>query len=372
MLNRLYVDNFRCLSNFELKTGRVTTLVGPNGAGKSSVFDVLLALQGLLSLGEEIKTCFPPWSGTRWDKRLNQRFELDVVLDGRPYSYVLEVAQTAKDGGNPSIHDERLAAEGKTLYRLNAGEVQLFGDNPTAAPPTTFPFSSRRSFLPLLEERPDNRLIFAFRRWLERLSLFRLNPQAIAPISPAESRTIHMTGADFVSWYRTLVQESPEAIIRVVDDLRPVIPGLARFRLVTLGLTHKALYVECMLSGERFDLSLNELSDGQRALLVLYSLRHALPAYASLLVLDEPDNFVAQAEIQPWLSSLREGVVELGRSNLLVISHHPEVIDYLAPDEVLVLARESGGATRIRELMVDRDQGLTASEALRRGPGDGE
>jgi ABC-type glutathione transport system ATPase component len=115
---------------------------------------------------------------------------------------------------------------------------------------------------------------------------------------------------------------------------------------------------------------LNELSDGQRALLVLYTILHAVARQASLLVFDEPDNFVAQAEIQPWLSSLREAVVSSRRGTLLVISHHPEVIDYLAPDQALYLWRGEDGPARVRELEVDREQGLSASEWLKLGMGD--
>jgi len=44
MLKRLYVDNFRCLVNFELRLDRVNLLLGENGTGKTSVFDVLYRL----------------------------------------------------------------------------------------------------------------------------------------------------------------------------------------------------------------------------------------------------------------------------------------------------------------------------------------
>jgi predicted ATPase len=37
MLKRIYVDNFRCLVNFELKLDRVNLLLGRNGTGKTTV-----------------------------------------------------------------------------------------------------------------------------------------------------------------------------------------------------------------------------------------------------------------------------------------------------------------------------------------------
>ncbi len=35
MIKRIYIDNFRCFSNFELRPDRVNLLFGVNGSGKS-------------------------------------------------------------------------------------------------------------------------------------------------------------------------------------------------------------------------------------------------------------------------------------------------------------------------------------------------
>ncbi len=49
MLNRLYVNNFRCFENFELLLGGLSSvlLIGRNGAGKTTVGTALEVLQGL-------------------------------------------------------------------------------------------------------------------------------------------------------------------------------------------------------------------------------------------------------------------------------------------------------------------------------------
>ena len=41
MLTRIYVDNFRCLVNFECYLGAQQLILGGSGAGKSTLFDVL-------------------------------------------------------------------------------------------------------------------------------------------------------------------------------------------------------------------------------------------------------------------------------------------------------------------------------------------
>ncbi|MEM6730301.1 MAG: hypothetical protein AAF658_02025 [Myxococcota bacterium] len=86
---------------------------------------------------------------------------------------------------------------------------------------------------------------------------------------------------------------------------------------------------------------------------------------------DEPDNFIATSEIQPWLSELRELITADHQGTLLVISHHPEVIDYLAPDQLLFVRRVGDGPTRVSPLEVSLDEGLKSSDVLRLGLGDG-
>ena len=53
MLKRIYIDNFRCLVDFELELDEVNLFVGLNGSGKSSVFDLLRKIQGFVSHGQK-------------------------------------------------------------------------------------------------------------------------------------------------------------------------------------------------------------------------------------------------------------------------------------------------------------------------------
>ena len=68
MLQRLYVDNYKCLVNFDLPLQELSLLLGPNGAGKTSVLDVVHALSRLLSEGIRITDAdvFPTRTLTRW------------------------------------------------------------------------------------------------------------------------------------------------------------------------------------------------------------------------------------------------------------------------------------------------------------------
>lgn len=364
LLKRLYVDNVRCLSNFELTPAQVSVLVGANGVGKSTVLEVLRALFVLLNAdAPSIQTLFGPGSCTRWDSRKLQKVELDVSEPGgQDFSYSLEIEHDP-DKRATVIRQERLIGNGQLLYSSSNGEVQLFGDDASANPRTRFPVDPRRSFLPVLEPRGDNKGITAFKNWLTRCWLFKLRPEQLDPFSESEARAIATDGRNFVSWYRTLQQEAPEVTQKVRKDLAPIIPGLHSIKLSPAG-SSKLLTFDCSLGGNSFSLTLAELSDGQRALLILYTILHAVADRASLLLIDEPDNFVADPEIQPWLAALRQRVVDTGTGTLLILSHHPAVIDYIAADQVLRLSRDNG-PTRVATVDVDRTKGLAASEWLR-------
>jgi energy-coupling factor transporter ATP-binding protein EcfA2 len=362
VLKRLYVDNVRCLQGFELKPEAVSLLVGPNGGGKSTVFEVLQWLQQFLGpAGKSAAECFPVVSLTRWDRRPIQTIEIECEVPANgTYVYRLEVHHDLQT--RVATVDERLSANGQELYRSENGNVLL--SRADGAPPNSFPVDARRSLIPVLDARAADQRIGGFKQWLTGTWLFKLRPDQFEWNTTAESDFIDHGGRNYVSWYRTLVQETPQIAEKLKVELQSVIPGLTGIRLTKVGADSRYLVFDCNLGGKQIVLGLNELSDGQRVLLALYTILHAMSEQAYLLAFDEPDNFVATQEIQPWLAAIRERLVASGRGTLLVLSHHPEVIDYLAPDQIIRLWRDETGPSRQETVVVDLEQGLTASTAL--------
>ena len=121
--------------------------------------------------------------------------------------------------------------------------------------------------------------------------------------------------------------------------------------------------------GQRYELRLDEVSDGQRALIALYSLVRLAAGQGYTVFLDEPDNYVALAEIQPWLIELADACgSEVPQA--VLCSHHPELIDYLGVDRGVLMQRETTGATTARPVSDLSDQrGLKLSESIARGWG---
>lgn len=379
MLTHLAADGFRCLVDFELDLPRLALLAGANGAGKTSVVEVLGALQDLAWRGTTASEAFPLDSVTAWRRGTEQRFALTTVgLDGVDLRYEVRLDRTER--GEAYVVEERVTGGDATLYEARKGEVRLYGDRPAAEPRTIIPFRRDRSFLAQLEPRPDNARLRAVRDALASIWIVRLNPFAMRGASRDEADWLARDGSNFASWYRSVQLDRPQAIEPLTRALAQVIHGFDGLAFSKGATTVRDLLVRFRSKssgfssgfsagfGGTYELPFELLSEGQRALVVLYTLLAFVPdpGRTPFFVLDEPDNFVSLPEIQPWLRELSDRVAEK-QLGALVISHHPEVVDYLAADEALWFARDPSGAAHARPLAVDRESGLRASEWIARG-----
>ena len=365
MLRRLYVHNYRTLVDFEWEPPPVCALVGDNGSGKSAIFEVLCLLVDVVAAGKRYEETGFPATVTGWALEKTQRIELELEIGGERYRYFVGYRL---DGRRGTI-EETLSAGGELLYRAQEGRVELFGDPTGATTRTTIPFDRRRSFLAVIEPRPDNQRIIAFRSALAAMSLIKPDPLRLGGPAGEEVAAPDRDLSNFASWYRLGVQQEPEATLRLREDLRAVLPGFVQLRLEALSPEVKDLKVRFEFDGRTHELSWSKLSDGQRLLVALYGALRLGLERASLIALDEIENYVAPAEIQPWLRAVVDLTAERG-GQLIVISHHPESVDYLAADAVWRMSLGANGASRIVRLEPDRDAGERAYDLVRERQND--
>ena len=366
MLQKLYVDNYKCLVNFDLPLQEMSLLLGPNGVAKTSVLDVVHALAMLLD-GEARLTdagVFPSRTLTRWQQRDIQVFEIHVRLDIDSYVYRLEV-EHERLTRRARIHLERLTGGGGPLFECTQGEVRLYRDNHSEGPKFSADWSE--SALARVAPRADNTRLTNFMEFMKGIIVCGIDPRGFRTESRGESRIPKRDAHNFADWYRHVVQERPDLIPGFTNTLREVIDGLNAVRLEKVGQDTRALMVMFDEGGERYELRLDEISDGQRVLIALYALIHLTEGQRHTLFLDEPDNYVALPEIQPWLMALTDACGE-AVSQVVVCSHHPELIDYLGSDSGLLLQREKSGVVTARKPEVDKlEGGLKLSELITRG-----
>jgi ATPase subunit of ABC transporter with duplicated ATPase domains len=101
-------------------------------------------------------------------------------------------------------------------------------------------------------------------------------------------------------------------------------------------------------------------------LLGLYMVLHFVIAKGQTVILDEPDNFISLREIQPWLLAAEEAV-ENSKGQLILISHHPEILNQWSQEYGLRFYREENGHVRTEKFKTDPEGLLQPSELIARG-----
>ena len=141
-------------------------------------------------------------------------------------------------------------------------------------------------------------------------------------------------------------------------------PGFGQLSLRESGESRK-LMATFRIEGKDRDFDFMNISDGQRQLIVLYTILEALRAGVfSTVLIDEPDNFVSMREIQPWLDNLHDICDEHGRQ-ALIISHHPEVVNKMARGTEFWFSRHAGAHVVVRPFPVVEN--MPPAEVMARG-----
>lgn len=369
MLKRIYVDNYKSLVNFELNLPKLALLLGENGTGKSAILDLLGAVRSLVVEEASVASLFHRRSLTRWQHRTEQKIELEVEGSGGVFSYELTLGYD-KDAEHPRLLSETVSFDRRTIFHSNVGGGTLYRDD--FNPGQQVVVGESRSGLAWLKPSQQNRKLQWFVGWLRRLTVVRPDPRAAGSRSEREARWPSADASNFASWYRHLRLSKTSVEKQLRDDLVHCIAGFEELLLDEVSESTYRLKAQLRVGEANartsFPFDFEELSEGQRNLVILYALLRASAASeeASTLVIDEPDNFVALAEIQPWLTAVLDATKETSLQ-CLIASHHPEAIDYLATESGILLTRSDAGPTRQKPYRFDEASVLSASERIARG-----
>ncbi|MEG3975864.1 AAA family ATPase [Microcoleus sp. herbarium8] len=322
MLKRIYVNNFRCLVNFELTVDSLNLFLGSNGSGKTTVFEVLRKLQKFI-LGDQafqqdykVSDLFASKDLTRWQKSNIQKFELDIEGNGGIYKYTLEIEHQG-DYAPPRMGLESLTFDGRPLFKfwvdagdrgMPVGQARLYNDDPDREGAFLPFFDWSRSGIGFIYERPDNLKLTWFKKRISNFFIVQINPYIMESESLKEESSPNWDMSNYAAWYSYLSQESQGKILKLTLELQKIIQGFDSFqnsksgdvRILSASFTRpsKAAY------------RLNELSHGQKALIALYTLIYCSPDDNFTLCIDEPENFLALPEIKPWWGRVMDYCLE--------------------------------------------------------------
>jgi predicted ATPase len=365
MITKLYIDNFRCLVNFQLGLTSNQLWLGNSGTGKSSVVDMLSKVQRVLD-GDNVQGVFSADDLTLWEKRNAQTVRISSTIEQDQFEYEL-IIEHDRAQRLCRIKKEQLKWNGEVFFQFLDDTAHLFRINrhtKKVEEGAQVGVDWSRSLIPSVAERGDNRPLVQFRQSVSRWLLVHPIPALVEHLATGETRRLSSYAENFAQWYRHASQESPEIAYEVWEALKSVLLGFKSLSLRESGDARK-LTATFRFDTRDCDISFCDLSDGQRQLVILYTILYSLKYSHRVLLIDEPDNFISLREIQPWLQVLQDICTEHPGRQAVVISHHPEVINKMVNGSETLFYRADGGHILTKNYPVA--EGLTAAETMARG-----
>jgi len=361
MLKRIYIDNFRCFVNFEYKPESKQLLLGANGTGKSSLLEAVRLLKEFIK-GRDIP--FTQSSRTRWQDRPLQVFEIEALIDETQFLYRVEIRYSSKSNA-PSVSLERLSVGGSAIFELANGEMRslLKGSEQTVF----LRGDAAESSLHLATF--GNPHVRRFIDWMSTVHYFKIDAYEGKMDEAADAEDFYpdFELENLAGWYRHLLEVDPDGNDAFRASMKEVLPGFLNLRFSSEDDGAKKLRADFSSPADtRLTVSIRELSDGQRCLIALYMIQHFLISQGHTVIVDEPDNFVSLREIQPWLLEAERAVEDHG-GQLILISHHPEILNQWSQEHGLRFFREENGHVRTEKFKPDPDGFLQPSELVARG-----
>ena len=373
LLQRVVIQNYKSIAFCDVSLGPLNILVGLNGSGKSNFVDALRFCRDGLRRG--LEQAFRERDSNlrllshiprQGELGFGVRFEI-LLADGRSAHYSFSLRQLAPRGFAVSREECGIVSSNgdpPVTFSVDSGQVQTsFGGTPALSDGQLYLAHAAgfREMRPVFDALADLEFYDPEPRKLKRV----LDPSRNSDVLTSD-------GANAASMLLRINDEDPEAVLRIQEYMRQVLPGLRSIESETFELTHSRLR---FFENGRDTVGLNTsaMSDGTlRALAILIALFQRRPnsAVPSLVAIEEPETGIHPAAVGILLYSMIE------RSNfvqVLVTSHSADILDHKdLPLDAILSVEMAAGETRIgrpdaasRSILKKRL--FTAGELLRMG-----
>jgi len=285
------IQNFGCARDVTLELSRLHALIGPNDSGKSTVLHAIRIVAELARMGPN--------------------FHMD-----RPDRRVLHPStMISLQWGTTAITYS--SAEGRRLLSTPQSSSQI---DPAMAATSAAPVYGAH----LIRWDPD-----AIRRSSEL-------------IPETDVLTLGERGERLPAVYDSLLSRDRDAFVAIEGELRMLFPTVRGIWLPALNSSEKALGV-VLADGTK--VHADEMSEGLLYWLAFAILPHVSPT--AILLIEEPENGLHPARIADVVKVLRQ---ISRRTQVILATHSPLVINELAPTEVTILTRDPDRGTQATRL----------------------
>jgi ABC-type multidrug transport system ATPase subunit len=339
VIRRLYVNNYRCLQNFDLPvSGKPSALlIGKNGAGKTTVGLALEILQKIARGTNRVGELVKPKDFTRGLTDVPMRFEIEVGLDSKVYGY--SVAFELPFGFKElRVLDEKLTVDGKPVYTREIAQVTLAKSRTDKE--AKFLIDWFLVALPIVQQKSQKDPLYIFKQWLGQMLVLRPVPSLIKGDSEEETLRPNRQVTNLGAWFTGLLASAPAAYSKIDEYLKQVMPDLKDIRNPLAGTDSRSLVFQFANEQGNITVPFDDLSDGEKCFVVCALVLASNSTYGPLFCFwDEPDNYLSLDEVGQLIMAIRRDFQSRGQ--FIATSHNPEAIRRFSDDNTLVLYRKS-------------------------------
>lgn len=332
MIKRIYIDNYRCFRNFELRLDDLpcSMIIGGNGTGKSTVGEVLGIFRAIGLGVSNVNSVMPRYAKSILKPKFDDKhsdvitLELDACDEDNTWRYSLVVESAGLDY---RVKEERLVSADKNVFArsaLNLSETTIAmavaGDGVS-----------------------DRTWVTDFRKILAAIYIVRPNPRLMGNLLDDVGAKPTTDLFNFANWLPGILSSSQAAYEMFTDYMSFVLQDFLGVEILNTARDGQRLMVRFKTGGEPeevMSIMFSALSDGEKCQMVAGAIVALNERITNLTVFwDEPDNYITTSEITNLLVALCNRFQKKGQ--LIVSSHSREAIAAFGENEVLCFRRTS-------------------------------
>ncbi len=355
MIKRFRVQNYKALRDVTLDLTPIHVFIGPNDSGKTSILEAIRAL--CRTATRSLSSAFSGnWEG------------LELVWRRSPPNKVLTFEVTVLDPDSDVECTYKLSCKFDTAGR--GVKVRSESIEDTQGKGSGFETAGREAtFLHVFDkEKRGNavklpRLVYDS---IDGVHLYRWNPSHLAlPVAAEASYTfpLGMSGFGLSRCLDDILGQSRENFMALESRFKAIFPDVESILLIpTQGyqpFSNDAAPFPSPAQGPGRGLEFafrngtrigaSQVSDGALLVLAYLCILH-LPTPPRVVLVEEPENGVHPARLKEVLAILRELVKEQSRTQVIMTTHSPYVVDLFQPEEVTLCIKEDDGSISTRRL----------------------